>query len=170
MALPEQTFCDDGVATASGEGLTSMVAVTGVPGQPLAIGVMVNVTVTGDNVVFTNDPLIFPEPLAAIPVTATVLFLVQLYVVPATLPLNTIDEIEPAEQMVCDDGVVTAFGIGFTIIVAVIGVPGQPAAVGVMVNVTVTGDVVVLVSMPLILPEPLAAIPVTATVLFLVQV
>ena len=36
-------------------------------------------------------------------------------------------------------------------------------------NVTVTGDVVVLVSVPLILPVPLAAIPVTATVLFLVQ-
>ena len=50
----------------------------GVPGQPLAAGVMVNVTVTGAAVVLVNEPLIFPLPLAAIPVTATVLFLVQL--------------------------------------------------------------------------------------------
>jgi len=78
IALPEQTFCDDGVATASGEGLTSTAAAMEAPGQPLAIGVMVNVTVTGDNVVLTNEPLIFPEPLAAIPVTVAVLFLVQL--------------------------------------------------------------------------------------------
>jgi hypothetical protein len=38
-----------------------------------------------------------------------------------------------------------------------------------MVNVTVMGDVVVLVSAPLILPLPLAAIPVTEPVLSLVQ-
>ena len=50
----------------------------GVPGQPLAVGVIVNVTSTGALVVFVNVPLIFPLPLAAIPVTATVLSLVQL--------------------------------------------------------------------------------------------
>ena len=38
-----------------------------------------------------------------------------------------------------------------------------------MVKVTVTGSVVVLVSVPLILPEPLAAIPVAFAVLSLVQ-
>ena len=38
-----------------------------------------------------------------------------------------------------------------------------------IVKVTVTGDTVVLVSVPLILPVPFAAIPVTVTVLFLVQ-
>lgn len=53
--------------------------------------------------------------------------------------------------------------------VAVIGAPGQLLAVGVMVKVTVTGAVVVLVSEPLILPEPLAAMPVTVAVLFLVH-
>ena len=57
----------------------------------------------------------------------------------------------------------------FTVTVAVIGVPGQPFADGVIVNVTVTGNPVVLVSTPLILPVPLAGIPVTVTVLFLVQ-
>ena len=38
-----------------------------------------------------------------------------------------------------------------------------------MVNVTVTGEFVVLFRMPLILPEPLAAIPVTVATLSLVQ-
>ncbi len=38
-----------------------------------------------------------------------------------------------------------------------------------IVNVTVTGDAVVLVSVPVMLPAPLAAIPVTVAVLFRVQ-
>ena len=67
-----------GVATAFGVGFTSTVAVIGAPGQPLAVGVIVNVTVTGAKVVFVNVPLILPLPLAAIPVTVTVLSLVQL--------------------------------------------------------------------------------------------
>ena len=53
-----------------------------------------------------------------------------------------------------------ALGLGFTNTVAVTGVPAHPLAVGVMVNVTVTGAVVVFVSAPLILPLPLAAMPV----------
>ncbi len=61
-----------------GVGLTPTVAVIAVPGQPLAVGVMVNVTVTKALVVFVNVPLISPLPLAAIPVTVPVLFLVQL--------------------------------------------------------------------------------------------
>ena len=60
-------------------------------------------------------------------------------------------------------------GLGFTSTVATIGVPAQ--LIGVSVNVTVTGDVVVLVKVPRISVEdvPLLAIPVTAVVLFLVQ-
>jgi hypothetical protein len=73
----------------------------------------------------------------------------------------------------CDGGVATALGIGFTSTVAVIVGPVQvtPALVnvGVIVKVTVTGPKVVLVSTALILPVPLAARPVTATVLSLVQ-
>ena len=113
-------------------------------------------------------PLILPEPLFAIPVTSG-LSLVQLNTVPTTLPDNTMVTMATPEQTVCDDGIATAFGIGFTITVAVIGVPGQPLAVGVIVNVTVTAALVVLVSVPEIFPAPLAAIPVTATVLSLVQ-
>ena len=55
--------------------------------------------------------------------------------------------------------------MGLTVTVAVIGVPAQPLAVGVIVKVTVTGTLVVLVNVPLILPDPLAAIPVTVPVL-----
>jgi len=61
-----------------GVGLTNTFAVTGVPEQPLAVGVMVKVTVTGLLVVFVNVPEIFPLPLPAIPVTLPVLSLVQL--------------------------------------------------------------------------------------------
>ena len=73
------------------------------------------------------------------------------------------------EQIVCDDGVATAFGVGFTSTVAVTGVPEHPLGVGVIVNVTVIGAVVVLVSEPLIVPLPLAGIPVTVATLSLVQ-
>jgi len=57
---------------------------------------------------------------------------------------------------------------GLTTTVAVAGVPGQ-AAEEVIVNVTVTGVVPVLVRAPVILPVPLAAIPVAVAVLFRVQ-
>ncbi len=62
-------------------------------------------------------------------------------------------------------------GTAFTVTVAVIGAPTQPVAVtvGVMVKVTVCGTNVLLVSVPLISPVPLAAMPVTFTVLSLVQ-
>ena len=64
-----------------------------------------------------------------------------------------------------------AFGVGLTKTVANVGGPAQPFAVGVIVNVTITGANVVLVNVPLIrLPEPLAAMPVTVELLSLVQV
>ena len=161
MALPEQIVWEEGVATASGIGFTSTVAVTGAPVQPLAEGVMVKVTVIGKLVVLTSVPLILPNPPAFIPVTVAVLFLNQMKLVPLTALVRTIVVMGVPEQTVCADGVAMALGVGFTNTVAVIGVPGQPLAVGVMVNVTVRGALVVLVSVPLILPLPLAAIPVT---------
>lgn len=76
------------------------------------------------------------------------------------------------EQLVWEAGVATALGVGLTMTVAVMGIPGQllTGAVGVMVKVTVTGALVVLVNEPLIVPLPLAAMPVTLAVLSLVQV
>lgn len=79
MAVPEQMDCNAGFEVITvAVGFTITVAVTGVPVQPLAVGVIVNVTVTGTAPVFVRTPVMFPEPLAAIPVTEAVLFLVQL--------------------------------------------------------------------------------------------
>jgi hypothetical protein len=169
IVAAEQIVSEAGVATAFGVGFTSTVAVMDAPGQPLAVGVMVKVTVIGALVVLVNAPLISPVPLPAIPVTKTVLSLVQLNVVPVVLPVSTIVVIVAAEQIVCEAGVATASGVGFTSTVAVMDAPGQPLAVGVMVKVTVIGALVVLVNTPLISPVPLPAIPVTKTVLSLVQ-
>jgi hypothetical protein len=169
IVAAEHMVCEAGVATAFGDGFTSTVAVIGVPGHPFAVGVIVNVTVIGALVVFVKAPLISPAPLAGIPVTETTLSLVQLKVVPEVLPERTMVVIVAAEHMVCEAGVATAFGVGFTSTVAVIGVPGHPFAVGVIVNVTVIGALVVFVKAPLISPAPLAGIPVTETTLSLVQ-
>ena len=74
-------------------------------------------------------------------------------------------------QIVWFDGVAIAYGVGLTNTVAVVVGPAHPFALGVIVKVTVTGEFVVLVSVPAIgVPDPLAAMPVTATVLSLVQV
>ena len=100
MVAPEQMVCDAGVATAFGVGFTSTVAVIAAPGQALAVGVIVKVTVIGALVVLVNEPLMLPLPLAAMPVTLTVLSLVQLYTVPATLPDNTIVVIAEPEHFV----------------------------------------------------------------------
>jgi hypothetical protein len=90
-------------------------------------------------------------------------------VVPLVTLLNAIVVIVAPEQIVCDNGVADAVGTVFTNTVAIIGAPVTPLAVGVMVNVTVMEAVVVFVKAPVILPDPLAAIPVTEAVLSLVQ-
>ena len=81
-------------------GLTKTVAVIDVPLQPLAVGVIVNVTVTGALVVLVNVPLMFPLPLAAIPVTPMVLSLAQLKAEDATLPVKIIVEMLLPEHIV----------------------------------------------------------------------
>src|SRR5687768_13595810 len=113
---------------------------------------MVKVVVCTDVVVLVSEPLILPLPLAGIPVVLAVLFLVQLYTVPATLPVKTIVVTAAPEQIVCDDGVATALGVGFTVMVLVSGVPLHPFADGVMVKTTTCGVLVVLVSEPDIVP------------------
>ena len=134
IVAPEQMVCDDGVATALGDGFTNTVAVVEGPGQPFAVGVIVKVTVTGALVVLVKVLLILPATIAAIPVTATVLSLTQLYVVAGTAPDNTIVVIGVPEQTVCDAGVATASGIGFTVLVPVaVTAPLQPPPVGVTI-------------------------------------
>ena len=89
---------------------------------------------------------------------------------PADELVNTIVVIGTPEHTVWLAGVAIALGVGLTNTVAVVVGPTQPLAVGVMVKVTVIGAKVVLVSVPAILPAPLAAMPVTVPVLSLVQV
>jgi len=170
IAEPEHVVCDDGVATAFGIGLTTIVAVIGVPEHPLAVGVTVKVTVTAAFVVLVNTAAgTLPTPAAGRPVTVTLLSLTHEYVVPATAPVNTICWLVEPVQIVWVDGVAVAVGVGFTNTVAVVVGPLQPLATGVTVKVTVIGTLVVLVNVPLIFPEPLAAIPVTVPVLSLIQ-
>ena len=88
---------------------------------------------------------------------------------PLTLPLNRIGVMPVPEQIVWLFGVDTASGVGFTSTVAVIGVPMQPLALGVMVNVTSTDANVVLVNVPLISPTPLEEMPVMVVVASRVQ-
>ena len=130
---------------------------------------MVNVTITGLLVVLTKVPLMLPLPLFAIPVTSAVLSLDQLNVDPGVVPESTIVAIATPEHLICVGFVALTIGVGLTVTVEVIGVPSHPLAVGVMVKVTNTGKAVVFVNTPLISPLPLAAIPVTLAVLFLVQ-
>src|SRR5688572_2713675 len=101
IATPEQRVCEPGVATTLGVGFTVIVTVTEGPGHPLAVGVIVNITACGVLVVLVSVPEILPLPLAAILVTLTVLFLVQLNTVPATGPASTMGVIAVPEQMVC---------------------------------------------------------------------
>jgi hypothetical protein len=69
-----------------GLGLTTTSTVMGKLGQPFAVPIIVNVVVIGAVVALVSVPLIVePLPLAGIPVSVAVLFLVQLKVVPATL-------------------------------------------------------------------------------------
>ena len=51
---------------------------------------------------------------------------------PPVLLLSAIEVALP-EQMVCEAGVAVTVGAGFTVTVAIIGVPLQPAAPGVIV-------------------------------------
>ncbi len=153
----------------TGLGFTMTVAVTGVAAQPADDAVKVKVTVTGAAVLLVNVPLTFPAPEAGIPVAERVLSRVQLYTEPATPPPGTMVVTGAPEHTVCVAGVAVSWGAGFTMTVAVTGVPVHPLAEGVMVKVTVTGESVVLVSAPAMLPDPEAAIPVTEAVLLRLQ-
>ena len=57
---------------------------------------------------------------------------VQVKVVPGVLPDRLIP-IFPPEQIVCNEGAASTFGIGLTVTNTVMGSPGHPFAVGVTV-------------------------------------
>jgi len=78
-------------------------------------------------------------------------------VVPATVLLNAIPVVLP-EQIDCPEGVAVTLGTGFTVMVTVIGAPGQPDAEGVIVYVAVPVVVPEFVSDWMMLePEPATA-------------
>ena len=85
---------------------------------------------------------------------------------PATL-LDNATDVVPPEQMVCDDGVAVATGVGLTVMVTVIGAPPQLFAVGVMVYTAVPAVVPVAVNnWEMLAPLPFVApdTPVCTTV------
>ena len=86
------------MALTVGVGLTATVALNGAIGHPLAVAVILKVTVISAFVVFVNVPLISPLPPAAIPVTVPVLFLVHEYIVEEIFPANTIVVMALPEQ------------------------------------------------------------------------
>ena len=140
-----------------------MVNVFGVPTQPLAVGVIVIVEVTGAVLVFVAvNVAISPLPFAARPILASEF--VQANVVPATGPVKLIAVVVTPLHNVWSN-ILSTVGVGFTVIVNVFGVPTQPLAVGVIVIVDVTGAVPVFVAVNVaISPLPLAAKPMLASV------
>ena len=123
------------------------------------------VPVNGAPVALVDTKFRLPAPLPARPMA--VLLLVQLYTVPATGPLKACVTVAPAHTVWLATGFTD--GIGFTVIVNVIGVPGQVTPLvkfGVTVMVATCGVVPALIVMnEAILPAPAAARPIDGLLL-----
>jgi len=162
VALPLHSTCD-ATAFTVGTGFTVMVNVCDVPVQvmpPLVkVGVTVIVPVNGAPDVLVAVKFRLPVPVAARPMA--VLLLVQLYTVPATGPVKACVTVAPAHTTWLATGFTDGFG--FTVMVNVIGVPGQVTPLlkfGVTVMVATCGMLVALLATKLaILPAPDAARP-----------
>ena len=100
-------------------------------------------------------------PLAVKPDTPVVADAVQAKVVPAPTGLETgVASVRSPLQYIWFKIALTV-GVGFTVIVKVSGVPGQPFAVGMIVMSAIVGEfpVFVALKMGMLLPVPLAARP-----------
>lgn len=126
-----------GCAT-EGMGLIVMLNTFAGPWHPLAFGLTVMPAVAGDepllNTVYDG---ILPVPPAGIPSVAGAV-LVHVYTVPDTAPLKATGFVCPPLHN-CWFGGCTTLGVGFTVNVNDSGLPVQPAALGTMVMVAVTG-------------------------------
>jgi hypothetical protein len=131
VVLPVHKDCDEGVAVATGFGLT--VIVTGIvpPTHDPTAGVIVYVAVPAEVPVAVKFCAMVAPLLGVAPVTPNWLA-VHVKVVPDTLLVSAMDVASP-EQMVCVDGTAVATGRGFTVTVAVIGEPVQLTVEGVIV-------------------------------------
>ena len=159
------------LATAAtfGVGFTVIVNVEAVPEQPLAVGVTVMVAVTGAVPLLTAvKEGILPFPAAARPMDG-VLF-VHAYVVPATGPLKLTAAVALLLQTTWLAKALTE-GVGFTVMVNVIGAPVQTAPTdgrvsGVTVMVATTGALPLLMAVKdAMLPVPEAAKPMPGVLL-----
>ena len=141
-----------------GDGLTVIVKDRAVPGQPAAEGftVMVAATAIVPKFVAVKDEI---SPLPVAPKPMLVLLFVQLYIVPATAPAKLTTAVVVPLHKTWLAGC-TTLGAGLTVIVNDLGVPGQPAVVGVTVIVAVTGVIPALTAVKAgIFPLPVAPKP-----------
>ena len=146
-----------GSGVAMGIGLTVTTIVYGDPIQPLKIGVMIMIELTGLDVEFIAvKGGMKPVPAGCNPIEG--LELVQVYVAPAGIKDKNIFTNAPAQTGWLD--VANTMGVGLTVIVKTSGTPTQEFKVGVTVTVEVTGPVVILDAKKAgVLPLPLAAKP-----------
>ena len=150
-----------------GVGLTVIVKLCAVPVQviPAVVycGVTVTIAIIGDRPVFTAMKLgILPVPLAANPIDGALLVHVNVNapVGPVVGLVKLIAAVGvPLQTIWLATGFTT--GLGFTVMVNVIGVPVQPPALGVTVMVATNGPLVVfVVTNGRISPVPDAARPI----------
>ena len=150
------------MAATVGRGLTVTVVVV-VDRQLPAVAVMVNVVVCWVVVLLVSVPVMFPVPLAPIPVRSVVLSLVQLNTVPGTLLglVSTMFVIGDPEHPDWLAGVAFTVGVGFTVTVTLLVDVHEPA-VAITVNVVVMAAAVLFTKVPVIVdPVPLVATPVS---------
>ena len=155
------TLCDVGVTVIIGVGFTFTVNVCTGPKQLFAWGVTVNapLVAVAPVLVAVNDTIELPEPLAPIPIA--VLLLAHVYVDPLTLLVNISALVFALLHTVCEVGDTDIIGVGFTVIIKLVGAPEQLLADGVTVIVEVIAEVVPLVAVKeAILPLPLALRPI----------
>ena len=120
---------------------------------PGPVGVTVKVAVIGAFVLLTAVKFMLPVPLAPEPISVA-LVRVHANVVPLTVPVKVTVVVAPLHTAWLV-GLTVTVGVGLTVIVKVAVPPVQPLAVGVTVNVAVTGAFVLLIAIKDILPEPL---------------
>src|SRR5215207_4489538 len=97
------------------------------------------------------------DPLAPLPPDTPLCTTVHAKVAPDTLLVSAMPVVAP-EQRIWVVGVAVTVGVGFTVMVPVMGVAGHPLAEGVMVEVAVPGVVPVALSAGAML-EPPAPLP-----------
>ena len=153
-----------------GVGFMVMVYVSGVPGHPLAAGVMVISAIAGEMpLLVALKTGMLPVPLVASPFAG--MLLVHVNVVPAPTGLETgVASVTSPLQYIWFKIALTV-GVGFTVIVKVSGVPTHPLAAGVIVISATEGESPVLVALKNgMLPVPLAARPFAGMLLVHVNV